>query len=106
MGQAGLRAMDEVPGEIEVAYRFGRDHWGKGYATECARASVQFGFERFGFGRILGFAVHENRASRRVMEKLGFAYERDEHLFGLDVSRYVLARERFDPGDAAYEVLG
>jgi ribosomal-protein-alanine N-acetyltransferase len=45
--------------------------------------------------RLIALAVPENIASRRVMEHLGFAYEKDAHYFGLDLAYYILQRERF-----------
>ena len=51
-GWAGLQYLPET-GETEVGFLLDRPFWGKGYATEAARASLQFGFERFLFEQIL-----------------------------------------------------
>lgn len=56
---------------VEVGWRLGREHWGRGYATEAARASVADGFERLGLAEIVSFTTPANRRSRSVMEKLG-----------------------------------
>lgn len=56
---------------VEVGWRLARDHWGKGYATEAALASIRYGFERIGLGEIVAFTVPENARSRAVMERLG-----------------------------------
>lgn len=56
---------------VEIGWRLAAEHWGKGLATEGARAVVQAGFERFGLGEIVSFTVPANLRSRRVMEKLG-----------------------------------
>ena len=104
VGHAGLRRVEELPGEVEVLYSLGREHWGKGYATEAARASVRFGFERLGLPRILAFAVPANMPSRRVLEKLGMTLERRARLFGIDVVVYRVERERFDAGSDQYEI--
>lgn len=56
---------------IEVGWRIAREHWGKGYAPEAARAALGFGFNEAGLEEIVSFTVEGNRASRRVMEKLG-----------------------------------
>ena len=50
-----------------------RDYWGKGYATEGARAALDFGFERLGLAEIVSFAVPANMRSRRVMERIGMS---------------------------------
>lgn len=62
---------------VEVGWRLAAEHWGRGYATEGALASVAFGFERIGLPEIVSFTVPANRASRRVMEKIGML--RDEN---------------------------
>jgi RimJ/RimL family protein N-acetyltransferase len=56
---------------IEVGWRLAREHWGRGYATEAAKAALDFGFNRQGLDEIVSFTVVANAASRRVMEKLG-----------------------------------
>ena len=56
---------------VEVGWRLARAHWGRGYATEAARAALTFGFERVGLDEIVSFTVPANVRSRRVMEKLG-----------------------------------
>ena len=104
IGHCGLRHVDELPGEVEVLYALGREHWGCGYATEAAGAAIRFGFERLGLGRILAFAVPQNRASRRVMEKVGMSYERRARLIGIDAVVYRIDRPEFVPPDAAYRV--
>jgi RimJ/RimL family protein N-acetyltransferase len=56
---------------IEVGWRLARAHWGRGYATEAARAAVSDGFARLGLREIISFTSVSNQRSRRVMEKLG-----------------------------------
>jgi RimJ/RimL family protein N-acetyltransferase len=58
---------------VEVGWRLAAPCWGKGYATEAAKAALRFGFERFGLDQIVSFTVPQNRRSRRVMEKLGMS---------------------------------
>lgn len=60
---------------VEVGWRIARRHWGEGYATEAARAALDYGFGMLGLDEIVAFTVAENRASRRVMEKLGMQWE-------------------------------
>lgn len=69
--------------EVEVGWVVSPERWGEGFATELGAASVRFGFERLGLADVIAFALPENAASRRVMEKLGFAYEREAHHAGL-----------------------
>jgi RimJ/RimL family protein N-acetyltransferase len=56
---------------VEVAWRLARAYWGRGYATEAARASVDFGFEKLSLTEIVALTVPANWRSRRVMERLG-----------------------------------
>lgn len=56
---------------IEAAWRLTRPHWGKGFATEAARAAIEDGFCRLGLAEIVAFTVAGNARSRRVMERLG-----------------------------------
>ena len=56
---------------VEIGWRLAREHWGRGYAPEAARAALRFGFERAGLAEIVSFTVPGNLKSRRVMEKIG-----------------------------------
>jgi ribosomal-protein-alanine N-acetyltransferase len=59
--------------EIEVGYRLAPDAWGRGYATEGARALVRYGFDQLGLDRIIGLTHPDNAASQRVLQKAGLA---------------------------------
>ncbi len=56
---------------IELGYRLGSQYWGNGYATEAARAVLQFAFRKLNLKEIVAFTVPANTRSRNVMEKLG-----------------------------------
>ena len=56
---------------VEIGWRLARKHWGKGYATEAAIASLADGFGRLGLSEIVSYAVKGNAASFRVMERIG-----------------------------------
>jgi ribosomal-protein-alanine N-acetyltransferase len=72
IGYVGLWPADYVaPGMVEVGWRLATSHWGNGYATEAARASLRFGFEDVGLEEIVSFTVPQNIRSRRVMERIG-----------------------------------
>ena len=102
IGQCGLRYLDEV-GETEVLYAYARPTWGKGIATEGARAALDFGFAQTSLQRIVAYAVPANRASTRVMEKIGMRYEAEDHLFDLDLARYAISREEWEAASGQRE---
>jgi RimJ/RimL family protein N-acetyltransferase len=56
---------------VEAAWHLARPYWGEGFAHEAACAAIDDGFGRLGLDEIVAFTVPANRASRRVMEKLG-----------------------------------
>lgn len=74
---AGVICLQDVPFEApftparEIGWRFAHEHWGKGYATEGARAALQFAFDRLAWDEVLAFTAALNLRSQRVMERLG-----------------------------------
>ncbi len=59
---------------VEVGWRLGRPYWGRGFATEAARAAIADGFGRFGLDEIVSFTVPANVKSTGVMERLGMKH--------------------------------
>jgi RimJ/RimL family protein N-acetyltransferase len=72
--------------QADIGYEIDPQYWGRGYATEAARAIVVFGFTTLGAHRIWAQCIAENRASARVLEKVGMRLEgrlrEDEHFKG------------------------
>jgi RimJ/RimL family protein N-acetyltransferase len=56
---------------VEIGWRLAYEHWGHGYATEAARAALDFGFGKLQLEQIVSYTVPANIRSRRVMERLG-----------------------------------
>jgi [ribosomal protein S5]-alanine N-acetyltransferase len=78
VARGGLQHVDvEGTDEVEVGWTVMGDRWGEGFATEVGEASVQAGFTQLGLRSIVAWTQPFNAASIRVMDKLGFAYERD-----------------------------
>ncbi|MDQ2765832.1 MAG: GNAT family N-acetyltransferase [Gemmatimonadota bacterium] len=94
VGWAGLQPLEGTD-EIEVGYAFGKQAWGRGYATETAHAIVRWGFETLGLERIVAVAYAENTGSRRVMDKLGMTYEGMRHVHGTDSVYYTVTPDAF-----------
>ena len=61
---------------VEVGWRLAQGYWGKGYASEGARAALGYGFEKLGLDEIVSFTVPTNRRSRAVMERLGMVEDK------------------------------
>ncbi len=72
----------DMPNTVEIGWRFHPDAWGQGYATEAARAALDYGFGTLGLPEIIAFTARTNLASQSVMTRIGMAHapERDfEH---------------------------
>jgi RimJ/RimL family protein N-acetyltransferase len=63
--------------EVEVAWAVVPERWRQGLATELAQTAIASAFGPLGLSEIIAFTLPNNAASRRVMEKTGFVYERD-----------------------------
>jgi RimJ/RimL family protein N-acetyltransferase len=80
--------------EVELAWLLAPEVWGRGFATEMARAAVDAGLGPLELGSIVAFTLHANAASRAVMERLGMAYERDVEHAGLPHVLYRITAAR------------
>jgi RimJ/RimL family protein N-acetyltransferase len=60
---------------VEIGWRLARPHWGKGYATEAARASLDVAFNALKLDEVVSFAVETNLRSRKVMERIGMVHQ-------------------------------
>jgi len=76
-GLAVPRFMPEVLPAVEVGWRLGRSFWGRGLATEAARAALRFGFHDRGLDRVISLVQTGNGPSERVTAKLGMRLERE-----------------------------
>jgi len=73
VGWAGLAYLPEFD-EIDLGYRFLPEYWGLGIATEASRAILTYGFDSLKLRKIIAIAMKENKASIRVMEKVGMEF--------------------------------
>lgn len=93
MGHVGLHHLHDA---VEVGYALGAAYWGKGYATEAARALLRYGFEVIGLNEIIALAFPSNKASQRVMERLGMTRAGEtEAYYDARLVMYRLARADF-----------
>jgi RimJ/RimL family protein N-acetyltransferase len=85
---------------VEIGWRLARAHWGKGYASEAAHASIRYGFEHCGLDEIVSFTVPHNVRSQAVMERIGMTRDPEEDFDhpvlpeGHPLRRHVLHRIR------------
>jgi RimJ/RimL family protein N-acetyltransferase len=86
---------------IELAWRLARPVWGHGYATEAARAALQYGFDIVGLSEILAVTMAENLRSQAVMRRIAMTTDPAEDFDDPDVDpgplrRHVVYRKRRD----------
>jgi RimJ/RimL family protein N-acetyltransferase len=78
---AGLIELQEVPFDapftpaIEVGWRLAHEYWGRGYATEGARAAIEFAFSALGRAEVVALTAAVNLRSQRVMQRLGMTHD-------------------------------
>lgn len=101
IGLCGLNYLENTD-ETEIGYLLARSAWGKGYATESAKACLRYGFEELKLDQIVAVAFPENLVSRRVMEKLGMRYVKLTRYFEGEVAYYELRRKEFRPDNSPY----
>ncbi len=71
IGWACLKHLDQTE-MIEAGFRFVKDSWNQGYATEAAKGLIRYGFKERGLSKIVAITHPENKASQHVLEKCGF----------------------------------
>jgi RimJ/RimL family protein N-acetyltransferase len=104
VGYCGLAHGSEEVG-VEIAYMLSRSEWGKGLATEAARACLHYAFERLKFDSIAALTRPENHRSRRVMERLGMRFVRAGQYYGYSCVCYSIARADWHPDGSVYRVI-
>lgn len=77
LGWCGLKFTAKL-NEYDIGFRFIKRYWNQGFATEAAKACIDYGFNELNINTILGRAMKENLASIHVLKKIGLVYDRDE----------------------------
>ena len=78
IGNCGILMKSADAHEADIGYELDSRYWGRGYATEAARALLSFGFAELGLHRIWSWCIAENVGSARVLQKIGM--RREGHL--------------------------
>ena len=94
IGHGGLNFVPEF-GETEVLWALHPDAWGKGYATETARAALDYGFRELGLEQIFAITSPDNTPSQAVMRRLGLKYRKNAVYRGTDVIWLDIDREKW-----------
>ena len=75
LGSTELREIDREHSQAELSFWIGQASWGRGYASEAARATLLFGFRTLGLNRIYAYHMLRNPASGAVLRKAGMKQE-------------------------------
>ncbi len=103
IGAIGLSIKREHS-HAEMGYWIGKPYWNKGYATESAKALLDYGFHTLGLNRIFAHHMTKNPQSGRVMQKIGMTYEGTlpQHVRKgdgfVDLALYGITRNQYDAG--------
>ena len=89
VGVAGLKHLDQTE-DIELGYRYLKEYWGLGIATEASQLLLHYGFQKLKLPQIVAITHPENKGSVNVIEKLGFQYQKNAHYYETDVLYYTL----------------
>lgn len=90
IGSCGVTYLKDEQ-QIDFGYTLAQSFWGRGYATEAAGACLRYAFKNLNLPEIVAGVDSRNVASQRVLEKIGFIYQRTEHLDGADDLWYAAA---------------
>jgi RimJ/RimL family protein N-acetyltransferase len=96
LGRTGLKHWPQFE-ETEVGWILARDAWGNGYATEAARACIDWGFSQFEMPYLTAMIGSGNAPSVAVAERLGFVPLREDRLLGEPVVVHALRRDDAGP---------
>lgn len=99
IGWSGLKFITTIENNhtnfYDVGYRLARKYWGKGYATESAKAALEHGFTKMNLQEIIGSVHKENVASRRALQKCGLIYVEDYEYETLPVEWMKITRNEW-----------
>lgn len=95
VGRIGFFNPEGWPG-FELGWVLGKEHWGKGYASEGARRALDYAFHEMNRERVISLIHPDNLGSIRVAERIGERLEGQTELFGHDVLIYGVDRVGWD----------
>jgi RimJ/RimL family protein N-acetyltransferase len=93
VGEAGLFPLAPGGPDVALGYAFGRDYWGRGYATEASRSVLAEAFGPLDLDHVVAITREANARSRNVLTKLGFRLDGCRHVWGAEQLYFVLRRD-------------
>ena len=99
LGWSGLKYEKEVREEFnyyDLGYRFKKQHWGKGYASESASASLSYGFQKLNLSEICAAAELANGVSNHIIKKQGFTFVERFSFDGEECNWYKLTKREWE----------
>ena len=97
IGRCGLLAWDlDGRKEVEVGYILAKSHWGRGLATEAARASRDHAFARLGVDHVISVIHRDNAGSKRVAVKNGMRHDHNSVVKDVPVGVYAIERPEWE----------
>lgn len=103
IGYSGFQYLDDTP-QVELLFGFLKDFWGGGFATEAANGCLRFGFEEAQFAKICAATHPENLASRRVLEKIGMAFDKKSEHYQTNSITFTVSRDEYAPSKNFYKL--
>jgi RimJ/RimL family protein N-acetyltransferase len=92
IGWCGLKYSPDK-NEYDIGFRFQRNYWNKGYATETSKKCLAFGFSELGIKKVVGRAMKENIGSIKVLEKIGMTFKENFDFEGSEGVIYELIKK-------------
>ena len=94
MGWCGLKFSPHL-NEYDIGFRFFKIFWNQGYATETSGKCLEFGFENLQISKIIGRSMAENKASIKVLEKIGMTFKMNFDFDGCEGVVYQITKTEF-----------
>lgn len=93
IGNCLLRPFLEIPGQIEIGYSLSKLFWGRGIATEVAKALTAYGFAKTNTTEIVALTDFKNLGSQNVLKKSGFVQLENIIRRGVELNYFLIKRD-------------
>ena len=93
IGWCGLKYSQDNK-EYDIGFRFQRNYWNNGFATETAKRCLDYGFNQLGIEKIVGRVMKENIGSIKVLEKIGMTFKENFDFEGREGIIYELTKNK------------